>query len=474
MIKKFNVFKDQINESTLRDGREYKISRSKKSIESLNDLTEWYNDDKISFLDITNTGVSLRETEDSIINEQLILIKQSSFQLIGSNDVDLNQYRLFKILGVPENFPKYSIIKSSDFEEEKKYSTLNLNKLQRGDNIQEMVFIKLLGLMFKCTINTGIKEEMYNETWDDEITFYESHFPNNIKKMINQIDLLISKLGIDYSVIYKDSSDFFLNQRAKELFYENDEYYERGFKFNGDKWNPSDIWLLKGDISEYKKIVNEFETIEELNKWLGDNIENNENIIGISLKVNSSKRAWLNKVNLGYSPPFEHEYTGYKVSPTTMSVRIDYNYKWSRNGIEKSDDGHIDIRNFSGGRSSGVNLEIASKKGHMAGKATGILIPLFGNTNLFELMDVVKYSNTKEDLLKYSRLFALEEHISEDFMEILNNEKELDYKEKSKLQGLLIVNSIETHPKGADHVIHEIVNYGKSQSEISAPHYVLK
>ena len=40
MIKKFNVFKDKINESTLRDGREYKISRSKKSVTSLNDLTK--------------------------------------------------------------------------------------------------------------------------------------------------------------------------------------------------------------------------------------------------------------------------------------------------------------------------------------------------------------------------------------------------------------------------------------------------
>ena len=70
--------------------------------------------------------------------------------------------------------------------------------------------------------------------------------------------------------------------------------------------------------------------------------------------------------------------------------------------------------------------------------------------------------------------FNLLDNIEEDFMEVLDNNIELDYKEKSKLQGLLIVNAVETHEEGPDWVVDQMVNYGRSQTDISAPFYFLK
>jgi len=476
MLKKFKTFESHLKSRNDVERSEFKISHSVKNLEELNKLTEWYDNDQISFLDLAKNNVSIQQVSKTILDpdDYVILIRPTTFNMVKASDVNMSYYKLFKIVGVSDNFPsKYTIISQKDFVKNKSYSTLNLNKLQRGDNIQELVFIKILCDFIDADMDNGIVSEKPNKTWGDQVDYYQEKYPHHIEKMEKQIDKLLTQLGFEWDIVYKDNSNFFINKRAKELFYENEEYRRKKYIFNIDKWNPADFWLIKGDVNKYKKIVNDIKDLEGLNDWLNMCIKNNDGVIGISHKLNKNKnRAWLNKVNVdNKKEPFNHKFLGYELKKTSMNV--DIKYEWNNIYNNKTGKGIITIRNYTGGRNKKVSLEIKSNKGHMSGKLTGYLRPLFGDTDFFKLQQEI-INSSKEDIIDKIEDFNLEPRIYKDFMDVLNNENNWDYKKMSKLQGLLIIDKILKHPKGSDWVIHEMVNYGRSQTTISAPHYVLK
>lgn len=484
MIKKYKIFEAHLRGHGTED-REFKISSSvsmsRKLLaleQELSILTELQNENQISFLDLTKTGVHLEldgdEGDELGPTDIVILVMATTFHLRRVNQINIDEYKIFRITDLPDNFPsRYAVIKEIDFMRNKPYSTLNLNKIQRGSDIREQVFTKLLALESDTSINTGVTEEFDGEDWQPQINYFFIRFPDYEDKMADQVEKIVSSISEPYDLLIKDYSKLFMNEKARELF--NAEYGERQYNFNVDKWNPSDVWIVKGDINEIKRTVNNFTSLVELNDYLLECVANSTGLIGISLKLSADATTYLDEVNTENAVVFEHRYNGYDISETSMSVII--NYTWiigNNNGP-----GKIDIRNFSGGRRDKVDLEIRST-GHMSGKLTGSLRPLFTgiqgqNNNYYDLQNlIVQQGQTKENLLATIDTFELVEDIRIDFENILNNEKEFDYKEKSKLQGLLIVNKIVTHIDGADSVIDQMINYGRSQTDVSAPHYILK
>lgn len=471
MIKNFQIF-----EATLRQDRtEFKFSKSKPSIKGLNKLTKWYNDNSISFIDLTKTGVSIMEINEVLSKDnKIILIKPTTFDLVRVGSYNLDNYRVYKIYGLPDNFPvRYAMISEADFINNKNYQTLNLNKLQRGDNSQERVFIKMLCKKLDCTMDNGLKINKYNNEWQQEIDYYKKRFPKNVKKMKKQRKVLLKQVGLNWDQIILDNSNFFINKKAKELFYKEEEFVKKGYIFSKDKWNPSDMWMVNGNIEDIKKTVNKFQNLEELNSWLSECIKENKEIIGVSLKINKHyDKVWLDKVNVDHmKAPFRHIYDGYIYKPSTMSIFI--NYTIIQTETRTRTKGSIEIRNNNAGKTYNISMEIKSNKGHMSGKLTSILRPLFSDTDFFRLQNMIIKSD-KQTILDNIGQFKLLKHIENDFLDVLNNGKPMDYKENSKLQGLLIVNMIETHPKGADWVIDDMINYGRSQSSVSGPFYTLK
>lgn len=474
MIKKFEIF-----ESHLRNRTEFKISQSKPSLYSLEKLTDMFNNKNISFLELTHANVSIKQlfiNDISDDNDYIIKIKPKSFELVKKKDITLSDYRIFKIYGLSDEFPsRYAIIPEIDFIKNIKYDTLNLNHLQRGDNMQERVFILLLSKISRSDVyfNNNVAEK-YDRLWEEEIDIYRDNYPHNISKMGNQLGKIRKQIGYKFDIIYKDNSDFFINTKARELYNNNKKYRIKNYKFNKDKWNPSDIWIIRGTLEEHEKTVNNFRTLEELNSWLGDNIKNNENIIGISLKVNRhSKESWLDVVNMeGEKEPFDHKYIGYEYRPTNMTINI--NYKWKNILNDKTGLSYMTIRNYSSGNSDKIGMEIHSNKGHMSGKLTGMLPSLFGEKYI-DLQNLIIKSSNKDSIIHNIDKFELSRDIREDFIDVLlDDTKDYDYKEKSKLQGLLIANMIENHKNGSDWVINQMINYGRSQTILSAPYYILK
>ena len=99
----------------------------------------------------------------------------------------------------------------------------------------------------------------------------------------------------------KDRSNIPIVKRAKEVFHTSvpDQ------KFDKDKWNPADVWL------EYEDFVpSNFNTLDDINRYLKNSISANSGIIGVSLKAGESGPKPINFS--GYIP--NYEVTDFKLS----------------------------------------------------------------------------------------------------------------------------------------------------------------
>ena len=61
-----------------------------------------------------------------------------------------------------------------------------------------------------------------------------------------------------------------------------------GIKWNSDKWNPSDVWII------YDENIPKFNHLREINLYLYKSIINNEGIVGLSLKKGDGKLEEIN------------------------------------------------------------------------------------------------------------------------------------------------------------------------------------
>jgi hypothetical protein len=99
----------------------------------------------------------------------------------------------------------------------------------------------------------------------------------------------------------KDRSTIPIVKRAKKIFHTSvpDQ------KFDKDKWNPADVWL------EYEEFVpDNFDTLDELNKYLKTSIQLGNGIIGVSLKAGDGSPKPINMQ--GFIP--NYKVTDFKLS----------------------------------------------------------------------------------------------------------------------------------------------------------------
>lgn len=219
-----------------------------------------------------------------------------------------------------------------------------------------------------------------------------------------------------------------------------------------DKWNPSDIWMVKEDIYD----VEFSSSIYELNQQLED-LYNDKKLIGVSLKKLGKDSVIIPK-NFNDSPKNIYIYEGYKTTNKSKDIKLISNeycitfrtFNWATNWA-----GEINGKTASHGKIGLTPLnEILKKFGY------GIESPKF-YVNLIKNQPYVFLSSLKVLTDKYM-------DISE--FDIFIQDKSLDWK-VSKFIGLKLIsifNNLSMDLK--NELITEILNYSSSESSISSVH----
>ena len=240
-----------------------------------------------------------------------------------------------------------------------------------------------------------------------------------------------------------------------------------GVRMNINKWNPSDIWMVKSDFDF--KCIDEEKTLLGLNQCIQDELEHGK-LIGISLKKMQSG-ASLSAKNVFTDMKFCKNYAGYEYSG-------------------KSIDGYIKL---SGGtkiqfRSFGAGLGLTGFQGEVKGananqgkiglgplnmilRAHGISqIPTDAASKVRTDPDGV-FNEIAVGLKKYARLNQKQ------IEELKENENIVTSKFLySKLQVTQLINTLESirTKKVRDQLVEDISLYASSQSRFSSAYYKLE
>ena len=240
-----------------------------------------------------------------------------------------------------------------------------------------------------------------------------------------------------------------------------------GVRMNINKWNPSDIWMVKSDFDF--KCIDEEKTLLGLNQCIQDELEHGK-LIGISLKKMQSG-ASLSAKNVFTDMKFCKDYIGYDYS-------------------DKSIDGYIKL---SGGtkiqfRSFGTGLGLTGFQGEVKGANANQGKIGLGPTNLIlrthgmpEIpTNAASRVRTDPDgvfneiavgLKKYARLNQKQ------IEELKENENIVTSKFLySKLQVTQLINIIESirNKKVRDQLVEDMYLYASSQSRFSSAYYKLE
>ena len=242
---------------------------------------------------------------------------------------------------------------------------------------------------------------------------------------------------------------------------------EEGVRMDINKWNPSDIWMVKSDF-DFKCIDNE-KTLLGLNQCIQDELQHGK-LIGISLKKMQSG-ASLSAKNVFSDMKFCKDYAGYEYSG-------------------KSIDGYIKL---SGGtkiqyRSFGTGLGLTGFQGEVKGANANQGKIGLGPTNMILRSHGVSEiptnaaSRVRTDpmgvfdeiavgLKKYARLTQKQiEEVRES--EKINTPKFL----YSKLQITQLINTLESikNREVRNQLVEDLYLYASSQSRFSSAYYKLE
>ena len=240
-----------------------------------------------------------------------------------------------------------------------------------------------------------------------------------------------------------------------------------GVRMDINKWNPSDIWMVKSDF-DFKCIDNE-KTLLGLNQCIQEELEKGK-LIGISLKKMQSG-ASLSAKNVFGDMKFNKDYAGYEYSG-------------------KSIDGYIKL---SGGtkiqfRSFGAGLGLTGFQGEVKGANANQGKIGLGPTNMIlrshgapEIpTNAASRVRTDPDgvfdeiavgLKKYARL------TNKQIEELKENEKIVTPKFLySKLQITQLLNTLEsiTNRDKRNQLVEDLYLYASSQSRFSSAYYKLE
>lgn len=229
------------------------------------------------------------------------------------------------------------------------------------------------------------------------------------------------------------------------------KYASTGVKYQSDKWNPSDVWIVKDSALDTRFSS----SIEELNDQVKDLFSKNE-IIGVSLKK-LGKNPKIEIKNMDKENKKKYQYLGYKTTSKSKDISLLY------------DGGRICFRTFN---------HATNWAGEILGKTASHGKIGFGPiSNILKKFDI-ELQPTKEIKLFWETdkmecelmLFALMNNfvgIGGSF-NIFIQDKNIDWR-VSKLLGLLFLEKIESQPKDIqDSIISQIINYASSELDESS------
>lgn len=263
------------------------------------------------------------------------------------------------------------------------------------------------------------------------------------------------------------TSSNLLSQYVGEMEYENhrdslfinslyDNYKLTSLEYQSDKWNPSDIWLVKD--SALSTVFSS--SLDELNTQIEDMFDKKE-LIGVSLKK-VGKEAKIEVKNTSKSIKKQYTYEGYKTSSKSKDITLLYN------------EGKICFRTFIYG--TGWAGEILGKTASHGKIGVKPLNRILRNNNLPPLRytKVVKelWENPTSEIenIKLTLSFLISDYIGGwgGNFDIFIQDKSIDWK-ISKTMGLILLHIIETQPQNIKNkLITDIINYASSESEESS------
>jgi len=240
-----------------------------------------------------------------------------------------------------------------------------------------------------------------------------------------------------------------------------------GVRMNINKWNPSDIWMVKSDFDF--KCIDEEKTLLGLNQCIQDELEHGK-LIGISLKKMQSG-ASLSAKNVFTDMKFCKDYAGYEYSGKSIDGYI-----------KLSGGTKIQFRSFGAGLGlTGFQGEVKGANANQGKIGLGPLNMILRAHGISEIStNAASRVRTDPDsvfdeiavgLKKYARL------TNKQIEELKENDKIVTPKFLySKLQVTDLINTLESirTKKVRDQLVEDIYLYASSQSRFSSAYYKLE
>jgi hypothetical protein len=222
---------------------------------------------------------------------------------------------------------------------------------------------------------------------------------------------------------------------------------ETGENININKWNPADIWMV-GPQAKSIEFPTEINSLNALIKKLFDTNQ----LIGVSLKKTSNAK--LDIVN--NNPKEEYTYESVLSSPKSKDAYIIYN------------NGKIQFRSFN--TLSGFQGEILGTTAKHGKISLGIINKLLEKINLPQTRnpnEIRELAQNPTNKFKMEFKILFDKHTQGNFKNFYN-ESNPDGK-YSKFLALNLIDIVASAPsKKRDKFISLLVNYAKSQSDISS------
>lgn len=218
---------------------------------------------------------------------------------------------------------------------------------------------------------------------------------------------------------YYDSNKSYTFERGSELIKKlYDDFKEKSKEMNikaqGDKWNPSDIWMISNTLNELPSI----DTLSDLNSFVYDKFLSKD-LIGISLKKLSSKPK-VTVLNLGQSDT-RKKYKSYVISPTSKDV-----YLYATDGSK------IQFRSFNAlGSYQGEIIGKSAKHGKIGYSMITYFLSKYTNSMLPQYQAEIKDRIIDNDKTLYIEFANLWNKFIKD-RQFANEKDVLDYASKSK------------------------------------------
>lgn len=327
----------------------------------------------------------------------------------------------------------------------------------------------------------------------DEIKSLPMEWKESFMIGANKINELLS--GKDYEFVRGDSK---LDDGAIKNAFNRLKGQTKPKLASEDKWNPSDIWIVKkSQKANIIKRLNEEQTIGGVNSLLQE-LVTSKDLIGVSLKKSDTSSTLSLKNGESASVRKKNSSIHFNSQKSISSVIFDNgknmrdeNKKYPMDVYLYHGSGNFDkfqARNFGGDNQGDWKLELKGRlaaQGKVQGNVVYELMEEIGCTSLPSIADWTKCSPTASKAVKDSITNEIYNLLSEfnasgfskatkdkNNMISLINMRPQSWR-YSKLSGLRFLKWLTSNSSKADDVMKELYLYAGSQSDYSSVYYKL-